>query len=159
MDNLHQFKGTIFEKIVKTGPSKKAGEPDWQMCIMKIESDVKVKGKTVTSVCEYIFDWGVSFEEFSERDYVTADFYFKNREINTKNGVWKKEEKRIIWMKHGDITTPPPPKTYGNKVQVSSMSNTKELTNPKPAPKADVFDTPRPYQEVEDDGEYDKLPF
>lgn len=159
MDNLHTVKGVIFSKDVKTGPSKKAGEPDWQLCIMKIEAEVAVKGKTISSVCEFIFDWGVAFDEFATRDHVVADFYFKNREIKTAKGVWEKEEKRIVWMKHADITTPPPPKTYGNKVQVGSMTDTKELTNPKPAPKADIFDTPRPSELIQDDDEGGDLPF
>ena len=137
MDNLHQFKGTIFEKIVKTGPSKKAGEPDWQMCIMKIESDVKIKGKTVTSVCEYIFDWGVSFEEFSERDYVTADFYFKNREINTKNGVWKKEEKRIVWMKHAELENNNRPTKVKGEITATEIDSRLMAEIPLPEPGAD----------------------
>ena len=144
MDNLHQFKGTIFEKIVKTGPSKKAGEPDWQMCIMKIESDVKVKGKTVTSVCEYIFDWGVSFEEFSERDYVTADFYFKNREINTKNGVWKKEEKRIVWMKHAELENNNRPTKVKGEITATEIDSRlmAEIPIPEPGADDDMSDLP-----------------
>ena len=144
MDNLHQFKGTIFEKIVKTGPSKKAGEPDWQMCIMKIESDVKVKGKTVTSVCEYIFDWGVSFEEFSERDYVTADFYFKNREINTKNGVWKKEEKRIVWMKHAELENNNRPAKVKGEITATEIDSRlmAEIPIPEPGADDDMSDLP-----------------
>ena len=144
MDNLHQFKGTIFEKIVKTGPSKKAGEPDWQMCIMKIESDVKVKGKTVTSVCEYIFDWGVSFEEFSERDYVTADFYFKNREINTKNGVWKKEEKRIVWMKHAELENNNRPTKVKGEITATEIDSRlmAEIPIPEPGVDDDMSDLP-----------------
>jgi len=144
MDNLHQFKGTIFEKIVKTGPSKKAGEPDWQMCIMKIESDVKVKGKTVTSVCEYIFDWGVSFEEFSERDYVTADFYFKNREINTKNGVWKKEEKRIVWMKHAELESNNRPTKVKGEITTTEIDSRlmAEIPIPEPGADDDMSDLP-----------------
>lgn len=160
MDNLHTVKGVIFSKDVKTGPSKKVGEPDWQLCIMKIEAVVDVSGKDITSVCEFVFDWGVSFDEYATNDHIEAEFYFKNRSIKTKAGtMWEKEEKRIVWMKHADITTPPPPRK-SDKVNVGSMTNPKELTNPTPAPKADVFDNPRPSDMMVKDDDYDdQLPF
>ena len=60
-DNIHTVKGTIFSKDIKSGTSKKSGEPDWRMCIAKIEADVHVNGKTIKTICEYIFDWNVSF--------------------------------------------------------------------------------------------------
>ena len=161
-DNIHVVKGIVYSKDVKTGPSKRIGEPDWKMCIMKIEAEANASGKKVNSICEYIFDWGVSFEDFAVKDHVELEFYFANKKYKRKDGTgtWEKEETRIVYMKFSDIRTHPPPKATG-KVNVGSMTNPSELTNPKLPPKPDVFDTPRPSQMVkQDDGEeWDQLPF
>ena len=81
VENLHTIKGTVFSKEVKSGASKESGKPDWEMCIVKIEADVLIKGKTISTVCEYLFDWNVSFNEFSIGDPIVADFYIINKKI------------------------------------------------------------------------------
>jgi hypothetical protein len=130
IDNLHTVKGTVFSKDVKTGASKKQGEPDWEMCIMKIEADVLIKGKTLHTVCEYLFDWGVSFNEFSVADPIVADFFIINKKIKKKDGTgsWEKEEKRIVYAKFGDLNS-----SWDNnkgKITVTAMSDVKDLGMP-----------------------------
>ena len=86
----------------------------------------------------------MSFEEFSERDYVTADFYFKNREINTKNGVWKKEEKRIVWMKHAELESNNRPTKVKGEITTTEIDSRlmAEIPIPEPGADDDMSDLP-----------------
>ena len=157
-DNIHIVKGVVYSKDTRKVPNtKKPTEPDWEFHSMKIETEINVSGRTFTTIPEFSIDKGVSFDDFAVGDSVEADFYFTGKQVS-KN--WYKSEAKITYMKFADIRTPPPPKATG-KVNVGSMTNPSELTNPKLPPKPDVFDTPRPSQMVkQDDGEeWDQLPF
>lgn len=158
VENLHTIKGTVFSKEVKSGASKKSGEPDWEMCIVKIEADVLIKGKTISTVCEYLFDWNVSFSEFSIGDPIVADFYIINKKIKKKDGsgIWEKEEKRIVFAKFGDKNS-----SYDNhkgKIKVDAMSNIDTIADPPKhvEEREKVFVPPSP---ADDDDDNDPLPF
>jgi hypothetical protein len=140
IDNLHTVKGVVYSKDVKSGKSKKPNEPDWQMCIMKVEADVLINGKNINTVCEYIFDWNVSFDGYEISDSIEADFYIINKKIKKKDGTgfWEKEEKRIVYIKFADI-----------------QNNNRVI----PKKEAD-FNPPTPRDaEKSNDNDDDKLPF
>jgi len=135
---------------------KKPTEPDYEFYSMKLELQVDSGGRKFTAIPEFSLDRGVSFEEFAIGDHVEVDFYLTGKKISD---TWYKSEAKITYMKFADITSPPPPKTSNGKVRVNSMTDTKELTNPKLPPKPDVFDTPRTSQMVQEEDEFKDLPF
>ena len=152
-ENIHTVKGTLFSKDIKSGTNAKG---EWRMCIVKIEADVVINGKTIKTICEYMFDWNVSFDEYSVGDHIAADFFIKNKEIQKKDGtgVWNKEEKRIVYAKFADRDS-----SYDNhkgKIRVDSMSDADTIGDP-PAKKEEVF-TGASFTAPDDD-ELSDLPF
>lgn len=154
-ENIHTVKGTLFSKDIKSGTNAKG---EWRMCIVKIEADVVINGKTIKTICEYMFDWNVSFDEYSVGDHIAADFFIKNKEIQKKDGtgVWNKEEKRIVFAKFADRDS-----SYDNhkgKIKVDSMSNADTIAEPpkQREEREKVFVAPSPNDEDDDN---DPLPF
>ena len=154
-ENIHTVKGTLFSKNIKSGTNAKG---EWRMCIVKIEAAVVVNGKTIKTICEYMFDWNVSFDEYSVGDHIAADFFIKNKEIQKKDGtgVWNKEEKRIVYAKFADRDS-----SYDNhkgKIKTEAMSNIDTIADPpKHEEKREkVFVAPSPNDEDDDN---DPLPF
>lgn len=134
IENFHTVTGVIFSKVVKTGKSKRPLDPDWKLCIVNIEAKVLVNGKSVVSVCEFVFDWNVSFDEFYDKDIVSASFYFANKTIKKKDGTnWVKEEKRIASMKLADINNP-----RSNRPPVIKTEEEKIFTPPVEGEQSDI---------------------
>ena len=106
-----------------------------------------------------MFDWNVSFDEYSVGDHIAADFFIKNKEIQKKDGtgVWNKEEKRIVFAKFADRDS-----SYDNhkgKIKVEAMSNIDTIAEPPKENgeyKEKVFVSPSPNDEPDDDS---GLPF
>jgi hypothetical protein len=155
INNIHTVTGTLFSKDMKSGTNAKG---EWRMCIVKIEADVIINGKTIKTICEYMFDWNVSFDEYSVGDHISADFFIKNKEIQKKDGtgVWNKEEKRIVFAKFADRDS-----TYDNhkgKIKVDAMSNIDTIDKPPVVEQREkVFVAPSPNDDDPDN--LSDLPF
>ena len=75
-NNINTLTGTIYSIVKKSGPNKKAGLPDWNLWIVKIEIDVKIRGRGMSAIVELSTDWETSLEGYYKKDYITFDYYF-----------------------------------------------------------------------------------
>lgn len=158
-NNISTITGVIYSKEEKTWPNKKAGEPDYRFCNVRIEFEVNNFGRKKTCLSDFVFDYNVSFDEYSVGDSVEIDFYPCGKEIKYKEkaGSWWKDEKKIAHCKFADLYRTQPKAPKDNKITVSSMSNIDTIGDPPV--KDETFVGARPAQVQDNEWDDDNLPF